>query len=71
MIVNALVLGLFYFSIGFIAFSPWLLMLSALQEHRKGLEGPNPIGTAVCAFLCLYEVAATIDWLTGHTSHIF
>ena len=44
---------------------PWIVCGEIIIEARKGNPDANGLAFMVCAGLCLFEVAAVIDWLIG------
>ena len=57
-----------FITIGTMFLIPWAVVLEDVIERRRGQEGANSIGTMVCIFLCIFEIAALVDWIFGNTS---
>ena len=47
---------------------PWGVVTLAYKKRNNGLEPINGLAVLVCILLCIFEIAALVDWIFGNTS---
>lgn len=64
MIETWLMLGLVYIGGALMVATPWVIVVEGIYEARRGRVF-NSIAWLVGVLLCIFEVAAIIDWAFG------